>query len=120
MGIYEKLNVDFEHIDSRGRLVQLVHDGYKQVNILESKQGVFRGGHYHKICREAFFVIKGKVEVTLKNSEIEESVVFQENDFFQINPNVIHSMFFPDDCLMIQMYDTPVEMDNGDKDIFPE
>lgn len=32
----EVLKTDFEHKDNRGQLVQLVHKGYEQVNVLIS------------------------------------------------------------------------------------
>lgn len=82
MELYEKLNVDFHFSDERGKLVQLIHDGYRQVNILESKRGVVRGGHYHKIAREAFFVLKGSVEVSFQSGEKKEKELFYEGDFF--------------------------------------
>ena len=118
--LYTKLDSDFEHFDDRGNLVQLVHDGFKQINVLETRQGVMRGGHYHKICHEAFYVIRGCVKVSLKQDGINEEVLFSQHDFFAIAPGVIHSMYFPEDCLMVQMYDIPVEIGNGKKDIYPE
>ena len=27
---------DFEFVDERGKLVQLIHDGYKQINVITS------------------------------------------------------------------------------------
>lgn len=120
MSLYEKLNIDFEHIDNRGRLVQLVHDGYRQINILETKMGENRGGHFHKICHEAFYVVSGQVEITLKQDNFKTIVIFKKHDFFKISPFIIHSMYFLTDCLMVQMYDIPIEMDNGKKDIYPE
>ena len=120
MSLYEKLTVDFEHADDRGKLVQLIHDGYKQVNVLRTDKGVTRGGHYHKICREAFFVISGSVEVELKKQGQSERVTFRASDFFRIGPYVVHSMFFPEDCIMVQMYDVPVEQGNGQIDIYAE
>ena len=118
MALFEKLNIDFEHSDNRGRLVQIIHDGYKQVNILETKKGVTRGSHYHKRCREAFYVVRGRVEVSLKRGEEAETIEFGTDDFFAIDANTFHSMFFLEDCLMIQMYDIPVEAENGEKDIY--
>jgi mannose-6-phosphate isomerase-like protein (cupin superfamily) len=120
MSLYERLTVDFEHADDRGKLVQLLHDGYKQVNVLRTNKGVTRGGHYHKICREAFFIISGSVEVSFKNRDQLECVTFQADDFFRIDPYVVHSMFFLEDCVMVQMYDVPVEQQDGTKDIYVE
>ena len=119
MALFERLNTDFEHADDRGRLVQIIHDGYKQVNILETKKGVTRGSHYHKKSREAFYVVKGCVEVSLRRGEETETIEFGPDDFFAIDTDTFHSMFFREDCLMIQMYSIPVESENGEKDIYP-
>ena len=122
MALFERKETDFSFSDARGCLTQLVHDGYRQINVLNTKKGVVRGGHYHKVCGEAFFVISGSVEVTLKKvgGEETETVRFGKDDFFAIHPLVIHSMVFPEDCLMVQMSDIPVESENGMKDIIPE
>ena len=122
MALFERKEVDFSFSDARGRLTQLVHDGYRQVNVLYTNQGVIRGGHYHRKCGEAFFVISGSVEVTLKKADGEETetVLFGKDEFFAIQPFTIHSMYFPEDCLMVQMYNIPVEAEDGTKDIIPE
>jgi quercetin dioxygenase-like cupin family protein len=114
------LEVDFLHEDDRGKLVQLVHSGYEQVNILFSKKNVCRGGHYHKVCKEAFYIVYGSVEVTTKQGDKVQKQLFTEGDFFSIEPNVVHSMYFPKDCLMVQMYSICVEMSDGTKDIYVE
>ena len=116
MHLYERIEVDFKNVDNRGELVQLIHDGFKQVNYLFSKKGVVRGGHYHKTRKEAFYLIKGKVEVTFVKNEKKEIVLFNEGDFFLISPYVLHSMYFLSDCQMMQLYDEPVVL-NGVEDI---
>ena len=118
MNLYKLLNADFEHEDSRGKLVQLVHDGYEQVNILYSNKGTLRGRHYHKISNEAFYVISGSVNVELSRGGITEQAIFKMGDFFLIPPYTMHSMFFTEECVMAAMYDIAVEKDNGEKDIF--
>jgi WxcM-like, C-terminal. len=120
MSLYQLREVDFQHKDSRGSLVQLVHAGFQQVNVLRTNKGVTRGGHYHKICREAFFVISGSVEVELHCREQRERATFRASDFFSIGPGVVHSMFFPEDCVMVQLYDVPVEQADGEKDIYAD
>ena len=122
MAMYELKKADFSFSDSRGSLTQLVHDGYRQVNVLSTNSGVLRGGHYHKVCSEAFYVISGSVETTLRTIGFQnsEKVTFRTGDFFEIRPGTVHSMFFPEDCLMVQMYDIPVEFSDGSKDIIPE
>lgn len=116
-----KLALDFICEDDRGRLIQLAHEGYAQINVLISNKGVRRGGHYHKISKESFFVISGSVEVTTNDQDGKnvQTCLFSENDFFRIQPNLVHSMFFPQDCVMVGMYDVCIEKGNGEKDIYP-
>ncbi len=120
MGMYKMITVDFQHKDERGSLIQLIHDGYKQINVLDSKKGAVRGAHFHKRASEAFYLIHGSVEVEFKGKSAFEKVVFKEGDFFEIEPFVLHNMYFPEDCLMVQMYDIPVENEDGSKDIYTE
>lgn len=118
MALFEKLLPDFAFEDGRGKLTQLVHGGYTQVNVLESRKGVLRGGHFHKQSREAFFVVSGQVEVTLKKGPEQQTELFVPGDFFEIAPFVVHSMRFPEDCVLVAMYDIPVEYGDGTKDIY--
>lgn len=120
MNLYIKRKIDFQHIDERGSLSQLIHEGFKQINVLESKKGVERGSHFHKESVEAFYVVSGSVKVTLWNKEKKEEVIFDKGDFFEIHPYILHNMLFLSDCLLVQMYDIPVEKPNGVKDIFTE
>jgi len=116
--LYQIIKPDFELQDHRGSLVQLVHKGYKQINILATKQGVVRGGHYHKYCKEAFYIISGSVNVILSKDNEKERRCFTEGDFFEIMPFTVHSMSFPEDCVMAVLYDHAVEDEAGEKDIF--
>ena len=121
MELYNIKKVDFQHIDNRGSLTQLIHNGFEQINVLDSKKGVERGSHFHKRSIEAFYIISGSVKVTLISKDKEkDEVIFIKGDFFEIYPNVLHNMLFLEDCLMVQMYDKPVENADGTKDIFME
>ncbi|MCI9508037.1 MAG: spore coat polysaccharide synthesis [Oscillospiraceae bacterium] len=120
MALYNILQADFLCSDLRGQLVQLVHNGYQQINILESRKGAVRGGHYHKISKEAFFVVSGSVDVAFKRGEEQEIVRFLKNDFFLIEPYTIHRMSFCEDCVLIALYDVPIEKEDGTKDIYSE
>ena len=119
MSMIEEKTVDFAFVDWRGSLTQLCHEGYNQVNVLFTRKGVERGGHYHKQSIECFYVISGEVQKTAKRDGEVEIYTFQEGAFFQVNPYVIHSMYFPEDCTMVAMYDQCVEQSDGTKDIFP-
>ena len=120
MALYLKREVDFNNTDYRGSLTQLIHDGFKQVNVLETKKDVERGSHYHKHCVEAFYVISGSVKVTLWDEQEQEIVVFNKGDFFEIKPYIFHKMLFLEDSLMVQLYNEPVENADKSKDIFTE
>lgn len=117
--LYEILTPDFSFSDARGTLAQLVHDGWQQVNVLFTKKGVARGGHYHQKTREAFYVVSGSVQVKLWQGEQKAEHLFQAGDFFSIVPNSAHSLEFPEDCVLIALYDQPVVRQDGSKDIIP-
>lgn len=107
---------DFTFKDERGSIVQLIHDGYKQVNVITSKKGVFRGGHYHKLNKEAFFIVSGKLELIVEK----EKHIFSEGQFFGIDIGDMHSFNFLEDTVLVSMYDIGVELENGLKDIYVE
>lgn len=118
--LYQKLIPDFTFADNRGTLTQLVHTGYTQINVVASKAGILRGSHYHKQSTEVFYVISGTVEVTLSREDKEEKATFQSGDFFQIEPNTVHSLYYQEETILVVLYDIPVELENGEKDIFPQ
>lgn len=117
--LFERLNVDFRHEDDRGSLTQLVHEGYTQVNIIKSKGGMVRGGHYHKLNCEVFYIVSGSCEVRLTKDGVEERANFSAGDFFQIEPYVGHTFYYLEDSVLIGLYDKGVQLENGEKDIFP-
>ena len=123
MSLYEEMKAEFVFQDNRGRLTQLTHQDWQQVNVLESHQGTVRGGHYHKRVREAFFVITGSVCLRLRSvcgQEVAEEQTFHAGAFFLVPPYTAHSMFFPEDCVLVALYDKSVEDEDGVKDIWPE
>ncbi len=115
----EFMKLDFEFDDDRGALKQLCHNGWKQVNVSKTIAGVERGGHFHKNSNEAFYIITGEIDITLKDKEKTQNIIVKDNDFFVIKPNVKHYFKFLKDTLMVIMYDIPIEKDDGTKDIFP-
>lgn len=115
----EFMKLDFEFDDDRGFLRQLCHSGWCQVNVSKTKKGVSRGGHFHKKCKEAFYIISGKIDIRLKKNGKEENLIVKENDFFVIEPEVEHFFKFVEETLMVIMYDKPIEGKDGVKDIFP-
>ena len=109
---------NFSYSDERGTLIQLVREGYKQFNVIESKAEVVRGGHYHKENIEVFYVISGSFSFTAKKDSIFENYTFVQGDMFLVPPFVIHEFNYTQDTLLVGMYDKGVEHTDGTKDIY--
>lgn len=110
------LSTDFHFEDQRGTIEQLVHQGYRQVNVITSRRGVVRGGHFHKLNHEAFYIVSGSLELTV-NEEVRH---FSAGDFFGIEPYDVHSFVFLEDTVLVSMYSAGVELADGTKDIYAE
>lgn len=111
------LKPDFVFEDERGAINQLVHKGYRQINVVYSKAGAARGGHYHKLNKEAFFVVEGSVRVTASCGGESAEITFGKGDMFEIEPGTAHDFRFLTDTVLVGMYDIGVELENGEKDI---
>ena len=112
------LKPDFSHKDDRGTLTQLIREGYSQINVIRSQKGALRGGHYHKHSAEAFYIISGSLELTLSKDDVVEKYIFKSDDFFRLEPHVVHSFLFYEETVLVSMYDNGVELSDGTKDIF--
>lgn len=115
--LIEFLKPDFTFTDDRGGLTQLVREGYRQINVISSKEGVVRGGHYHALNREAFYVVSGQFRLDLSRNGERERHVLKAGDFFTIPPLVTHSFTYLAETLLVGLYDLGVELPDGSKDI---
>jgi dTDP-4-dehydrorhamnose 3,5-epimerase-like enzyme len=106
---------DFEFKDDRGTLTQLFREGWSQVNYITSDKGAIRGGHYHENNIELFYIISGKIKLTLREltSDFPEEYFLNEGDMFKIYSNISHSFEFLTSCQLISAYDVGVETDLG-------
>lgn len=116
--LIERIKPDFEHKDERGTLIQIARRGYSQINVVISKEGIFRGGHYHKLNTEAYYIIRGKCKVTAYTDSEKESELFRTGDFFRIGPYVTHDFEYIEDSILVTMYSFGVELDDGTMDSF--
>ncbi len=110
------LKTDFHFEDDRGTIDQLIHDNYKQINVITSKKGVLRGNHFHKLNDEAFYIISGSLQLIVNGMPY----LFSSGDFFGIEPGDMHSFLFLEDTLLVSMYSDGVELPDGTKDIYTE
>lgn len=120
MNLIEILTPDFEFENENGLLVQLVHDGWKQVNTIFSKGNGIRGGHYHKYNKEAFYIISGTFKLTVWNDEKKEEYVMKAGNMFLINEYVFHTFEYTEDTWLVSMYSNGVELRDNTKDIWTE
>ena len=116
--LIETLNADFEHNDERGSIIQLIKRGYSQINVITSKAGAIRGGHYHIYNTEAFYIIKGQCRITATTRNEREVKSFKTGDFFRIKPYVFHNFEYIEDSIIISMYSLGIELDNGKMDSY--
>lgn len=109
---------DFIFENESGSLKQLVHDNWKQVNVIVSNPGSVRGGHYHRFNKEGFYIVSGSFKLTVwKNKEKEEYEIGQ-GDFFEIFPNVYHTFEYYENTVLVSLYSDGVELADGTKDIW--
>ncbi len=118
MKLIEFLQPDFIFENENGLLVQLVHNGWKQVNVIFSKGNGVRGGHYHKFNKEAFYIISGAFKLIVWKGEQREEYAIKAGDMFLINEYVFHTFQYCEDTWLVSMYSTGVELDNNYKDIW--
>lgn len=120
--LYKILKPDFKHLDERGGLVQLVRAGYSQVNYIYSVKACERGNHYHRLNKEAFYIIRGRITIKLEDVRTGEQDHFevQAGDMFSIYPFVRHTFVYHEDTELISMYDIGVELADGEMDIYQE
>lgn len=111
---------DFVFEDERGSLVQLVHEGYKQINVVSSKAGFERGNHFHRFNREGFYVVEGSFTLEAKLEGESQVHEFRKGDMFIIEPDVIHRFIYHEDSILVAFYDNGVELSDGTKDIIAE
>lgn len=126
MGLIYGIEPDFVAEDARGRLVQLVQGGYCQINCIESVAGAVRGFHYHRFNREAFYIVKGRLDVAVWKVDGRgacdrgsfETAKYGTGGFFGIDSFVAHVFTYLEDAVLISLYDRGVELADGGRDIW--
>lgn len=116
--LIEFVKPDFVFENEAGCLKQLVHDGWKQVNVITSVKGSVRGGHYHKQNKECFYIINGGFKLTVWKDDIKEEYEIKAGDMFIMPENVYHTFEYHEDTTLIGMYDNGVKLDENTKDIW--
>lgn len=116
--LIEWMKPDFVFENDSGCLKQLVHEGWKQINVIYSHAGSVRGGHYHKFNDEGFYVIDGRFTLKLWHDGVRETYEMKCGDMFLILPLVFHTFEYIEDTTLISMYSRGVELSETEKDIW--
>lgn len=119
--LIEEMKPDFEFADDRGVLTQISHENFSQVNAVFTKKNAVRGNwHYHKQCREYFYIISGSVIVKAELGGESEEKKFNSGAMFSVSQNIRHCFEYLEDTYMVVMYDRRVELEDGTKDIYTD
>lgn len=118
--LLEMMEPNFIFENECGKLTQLVRNGWNQVNVITSVAGCKRGGHYHKINKEGFYVISGKFKLLLEEDGVQEEYILKAGDMFIIKPYQKHDFEYIEDTVLVSMYDKGVELPRDLKDICTE
>jgi dTDP-4-dehydrorhamnose 3,5-epimerase-like enzyme len=100
--------------DDRGRFCGIVggDQGWREINFFYTKAGMQRGGHYAEKSSELVFLMKGEVEVTLRNVRDPGDVVrltLQPGEGVVIPPYVCRTFVYTQDGEAIACRDIPHE-----------
>lgn len=104
--------------DDRGELAQIATGGpWRQLNILKRRAGSLGGGHYHKNTQEFFYVLKGKIEVSIFDTTSGnhlKATTFSKGDCFTIMPYEQHYMNFLTETVLVVLYTNPFNQEEPD------
>ena len=104
--------------DARGALTGIINEGvWKEVNYLETEKGQMRGNHYHKSTSELFYIIDGKIEVTIKNIKTKRTkkITVEGGTILLIEPFELHTFKSKTKCKWINILSK--KMDDKKPDI---
>ena len=119
--MYKFIERYFVSKDDRGVLEGLINSGeWQEVNYIQSENGVIRGNHYHKKTVEVFFILSGKLKVSLQkvvdgklDGEIKELSI-SKGEVFMINPMTHHTFDIIEDSEWINMLSIKMNQETPD------
>lgn len=93
----KKTKIKIATKDARGDISDIFYNHpVDHVAVINSKKGVFRGDHYHKLTTQHIYVVKGSLKyyfrkVNKRNDKV-KSVVVKEGEMVTTGPNEIHAL----------------------------
>ena len=99
----KQLNIEYSRTDERGTLVQVSTGDWKQLNHLIIKKGKMFGGHYHKLKKELFYCLGGKVIMKVERDGTIFNFELITGDSFLIEPLDKHTIFAYEDSELMEL-----------------
>jgi dTDP-4-dehydrorhamnose 3,5-epimerase-like enzyme len=113
--MYRLIQPYFCHNDTRGALRGIVNFGvWQELNYISSSADMVRGNHYHRETEELFFVLQGRIRVTVQRVEhgrlagIMEEFIVSEGSIFMVETMVNHVFHVLEDAQWINMLSKPI------------
>src|SRR3989338_1003998 len=92
--------------DVRGKILFLLYNGTKSLNIAEIKKGFARGGHYHPY-EQYHVILSGKVEYREESLDTkkEQNRIINGPEIIKVPPNTAHLLIALEDTLFFESFD---------------
>ena len=92
--------------DVRGKILFLLYNGTKSLNIAEIKKGFARGGHYHPY-EQYHVILSGKVEYREESLDTkkEQNRIINDPEIIKVPPNTAHLLIALEDTLFFESFD---------------
>jgi len=114
-----RLEPYFRFDDDRGAFLGISQgSAWREANMVETRKGMTRGGHYHKHTSELFFILEGAVKIDLLDIRTgeERQLTAEKGEIFIVEPGEVHTFCALTDAVWINMLSQP--MDQNDPDVF--
>lgn len=90
----QKIHIEPAFVDARGKIIDIMVEPVHHVGIVTFKKGAVRGKHFHKQSAQMNYVLKGKLQLTMKNmldkKAAPETIVMEEGDIITMPENWYH------------------------------
>ena len=92
--------------DVRGKILFLLYNGTKSLNIAEIKKGFARGGHYHPY-EQYHVILSGKVEYREESLDTkkEQNRIINGPEIIKVPPNTAHLLIALEDTLFFESFE---------------
>ena len=92
--------------DVRGKILFLLYNGTKSLNIAEIKKGFARGGHYHPY-EQYHVILSGKVEYREESLDTkkEQNRIINGPEIIKVPPNTAHLLIALEATLFFESFD---------------